>query len=142
MKLPIPQRGQPFDVSLISNIITSVNELWDNLVVNVSNYASLYTSEGRKNVRSTEVKIVTGMFDTGQFTAKAGEAKPFSYSFDMPFALPPIVTATAQTATSASKNGYAVITSITESRVEGIIVFSEKGASQVIVNIIAIGQAA
>jgi hypothetical protein len=45
MKLPVPQRGQPFDVSLISGIITSINELWDNLVINASNYASLATSQ-------------------------------------------------------------------------------------------------
>ena len=50
MKLPLPQRGQPFDVSLISNIITSINDLWDSLVVNASNYASLWTIEGKKSI--------------------------------------------------------------------------------------------
>lgn len=144
MKLPIPQRGQPFDVSLISNIITSINELWDNLVVNVSNYASLKTSEGRKSVRLTEVKLVTGTYELANQSIKtAGEPKSFNYAFDMPYALPPVVTATVQATdnTTQSKNAFAVITSVTESRVEGVVVFSSKGTASVIVNIIAVGQA-
>jgi hypothetical protein len=141
MKLPVPQRGQPFDVSLISGIITSINELWDNLVINASNYASLATSQGRKNIRLTDVKIVTGTVDI-ESNRKAASETPFRYFFDMPFALPPVVTATAQTKTTteAAKNAYAVITSVTESEVNGIVKFETKGEASITVNIIAIGQ--
>jgi hypothetical protein len=60
----------------------------------------------------------------------------------MPFALPPVVTATAQTKTTteAAKNAYAVITSVTESEVNGIVKFETKGEASITVNIIAIGQ--
>jgi hypothetical protein len=141
MKLPVPQRGQPFDVSLISGIVTSINELWDNLVVNVSNYASLATSQGRKNIRLTDVKIVTGTVDV-ESNGKASSERNFTYRFDMPYSLPPVVTATAQTksTTEAAKNAYTVITSITESEVNGIVKFEIKGAASITVNIIAIGQ--
>jgi hypothetical protein len=138
MKLPIPQRGQPFDVSLISNIITSINELWDNLVVNVSNYASIFTIEGRKSIRLTEVKLLTGTQTIESQTFSAGSNKAFQYIFDMPFLFPPVVTATVQSGTGAA---YPVITSISDSRVDGIIVFPAKLTASVTVNIIAIGQA-
>ena len=144
MKLPIPQRGQPFDVSLVSNIITSVNDLWDNLIINASNYASLWTKEGKKSVRVSEVKIVTGTTENLNGKVTDGEIKKFSYSFDSQFLLPPVVVASVQAAddSSSSKSAYAVITSVDVSKVEGIIRFETKGQSSVAVNIIAIGVSA
>lgn len=143
MKLPLPQRGQPFDVSLLSNIITSINDLWDNLVINTSNYASLWTLEGKKSIRSSEVKMVTGKTQNINGTFKDGETKEFSYDFDSPFLLPPIVTATVQAITNddPSKSAYAVITSVDVSGVKGIIRFERKGQASIAVNVIAIGVA-
>jgi hypothetical protein len=144
MKLPLPQRGQPFDVSLLSNIITSINDLWDSLVVNASNYASLWTIEGKKSVRSSEIKIVTGRTENNNGQIKDGDTKPFYYPFDSPFLLPPVVTATIQAVddTAPSQSAYAVITSISVSEVRGIIKFEAKGPASVAVNIIAIGVSA
>jgi hypothetical protein len=141
MKLPLPQRGQPFDVSLISNIITSINDLWDSLVVNASNYASLWTIEGKKSVRSSEIKIVTGRTENINGKISDGTIKTFSYTFDSPFLLPPVVTATTQAIddSSPSKSAYAIITSISVSRVDGVVRFETKGESSIAVNIIAVG---
>jgi len=141
MKLPLPQRGQPFDVSLISNIITSINDLWDSLVVNASNYASLWTIEGKKSVRSSEIKIVTGRTENINGKVVDGTIKTFSYTFDSPFLLPPVVTATTQAIddSSPSKSAYAIITSISVSRVDGVVRFETKGESSIAVNIIAVG---
>jgi hypothetical protein len=142
MKLPLPQRGQPFDVSLISNIITSINDLWDNIVVNASNYASIWTfAEGKKSIRSSEVKFVTGRTENINGKMTDGDVKPFSYTFDSPFLLPPVVTATAQALDNSepSKSAYAVITSVSVGKIEGIVRFESKGQASIAVNIIAIG---
>jgi len=60
MKLPIPQRGQPLDVTFISDIVRSVNDLYDKVAIKVSAYANLWTARGRKQVRSSKVKFVSG----------------------------------------------------------------------------------
>jgi len=141
MKLPNPQRGQPFDVSLISSIITSINDLWDSLVINASNYASIWTIEGKKSIRSSEIKIVTGRTENINGKITDGEIKTFSYTFDSPFLLPPVVTATTEAVSDASpsKSAYTVITSVSVSKVEGIVRFETKGEASIAVNIIAVG---
>ncbi len=144
MKLPVPQRGQPFDISFVYKMTESINALWDRIAVNVSSYASLWTVNGIKQRRITEVKIVTGKKDLGLgASVTLNQSVRFDYDFDIPFSLPPIVTATPSvdgTATSANKNAYVVITSITTSRVEGFVKFELAGnVGGMSVNIIAIG---
>jgi hypothetical protein len=141
MKLPIPQRGQPFDVSLVYKIIESINSLWDRIAINVSAYAILWTSQGKKNIRNSEVKIVTGQYKLTNSTVKANEYQSFSYSFDIPFKLPPIVTVSpiATDSSDASKNTYAVITAVDTAKVQGFVKFELAGTSNMSVNIIAIG---
>ena len=144
MKLPVPQRGQPFDISFVYKMTESINALWDRIAVNVSTYASLWTSQGIKQRRATEVKIITGKANLNLgASVKLDEYKEFIYDFDIPFSLPPVVTATPTidgTATAANKNVYAVISSITTSQVKGFVKFGGAGdVSGMSVNIIAIG---
>jgi len=144
MKLPVPQRGQPFDISFVYKMTESINALWDRLSVNVSAYASLWTVAGVKQRRSSEVKIITGRANLNLgASVKADEYKEFVYDFDIPFAYPPIVTASPiidGTATVANKNVYAVISSSTTSQVKGFVKFEKAGSiTGMSVNIIAIG---
>lgn len=147
MKLPEPSRGQPLDVSFIGQMVKSINLLWDKLIINASSYASIWTEKGRKALRASDIKVVTGRYDTAITTASAtATTKPFTYDFDIAFKYPPIVTATplsagsTSTPTKALQGLRAIITETTTSRVTGIIVF-EGGADAVTisVNIIAIG---
>ena len=70
-----------------------------------------------------------------------GDIKTFSYTFDSPFLLPPVVTATTEAVSDASpsKSAYTVITSVSVSKVEGIVRFETKGEASIAVNIIAVG---
>jgi hypothetical protein len=144
MKLPVPQRGQPFDISFVYKMTESINALWDRLAINVSAYASLWTREGVKQRRASEVKIITGnaSLNLGA-SVKADDYKEFVYDFDIAFALPPIVTASPivdGTTTVANKNVYAVIGSVTTSQVKGFVKFEKAGdLAGMSVNIIAIG---
>lgn len=141
MKLPVPQRGQPFDVSLVYKIIESINGLWDRIAVNASAYAILWTSQGKKNIRNSEVKIITGQQKLTNSTVKANEYQKFSYTFDIPFKFPPIVTVSpiSTDSSDATKNTYAVITAVDTTKVEGFVKFELAGTSNMSVNIIAIG---
>ncbi len=144
MKLPVPQRGQPFDISFVYKMTESINSLWDKIAVNVSTYASLWTREGIKQRRITEVKIITGKapLNLGA-TVTADSYKEFIYDFDIPFSTPPVVCASPiidGTTTAANKNVYAVISSITTSQVKGFVKFEKAGdIGGMSVNIIAIG---
>jgi len=144
MKLPVPQRGQPFDISFVYKITESINALWDRMAVNVSTYASLWTRDGTKERRATEVKIITGKADVSLgASVKANAEREFSYIFNIPFAYPPIVTVSPivnGTATAANKNAFAVITSVTTNEVKGFLQFEKAGdVAGMSVNVIAIG---
>lgn len=147
MKLPTPQRGQPLDVSFINDIVTSINSLWDKIVVSASSYSSLWTMAGRKIVKSSETKIITGQVQVTAQTATANGSFAFSYTFDVGFAYPPIVTATVQNTNSTdfTKGLRVILTSISQSDVKGIVVFetaSTANASESLntyVNLIAVG---
>jgi hypothetical protein len=144
MKLPVPQRGQPFDISFVYKITESINALWDKVAVNVSAYASLWTKEGPKQIRVSETKIITGRatLNLGA-SVKANDDKEFIYDFDISFRYPPVVTVSPildGTATAANKNVYAVISSVTTSQVKGFVKFEKAGdVSGMSVNIIAVG---
>ena len=142
MKLPVPQRGQPLDVSFVYDIVNSINELWNRVAVNVSAYASLWTVDGRKNVRATEIKFVTGQVTLSKTSVTANSYQDFSYNFDIAFKYPPVVTATPISIASpsdASKNCYAIITEVTPSSIKGVVKFETAGTVSMAVNIIAVG---
>ncbi|MCF8135655.1 MAG: hypothetical protein K9J32_09240 [Synechococcus lacustris] len=142
MKLPVPQRGQPLDVSFVYDIVNSINELWNRVAVNVSAYASLWTVDGRKSVRATEIKFVTGQIPLSKTAVTANSFQDFSYNFDISFKYPPVVTATPisiASATDASKACYAIITEVTPSSVKGVVKFEVAGTVSMAVNIIAVG---
>lgn len=144
MKLPLPQRGQPFDVAFIYDIVNSVNELWSKVTVSASAYASLWTINGRKINRNSEVKFVTGYVKLPKPSADvaAGTKVDFEYFFDLAFKYPPVVTVSpvsAGTATGTAKSATAMITTLTTNMVKGSVRFDEKGTYDIGINIIAIG---
>lgn len=144
MKLPVPQRGQPFDISFVYKMTESINALWDRIAINVSAYASLWTRDGIKQRRVSEVKIITGKANLNLGASVTADAyREFFYDFDIAFALPPVVTVSPivdGTSTVANKNVYAVISSVTTSQVRGFVKFEKAGdVAGMSVNIIAIG---
>lgn len=144
MKLPIPSRNQPLDVTFISDIVQAINDLYDKVVLKISAYASIWTATGRKQVRSTELKFVTGqvIVTTGS-DVSAGTTKSFEYRFDTAFQVVPVVTATViavgSSATDADKDAQVILTDISTSVIKGIVRFDTKGKSTVSVNMIAVG---
>ena len=143
MKLPIPQRGQPLDVTFISDIVRAVNDLYDKVAIKVSAYANLWTISGRKQVRSSEVKFVSGQVKINlDKTTTADQYVDFEYRFDIAFKFPPVVTATpisSGSATKAAKDATVILTNVTTNSVQGTVKFETIGNISVSVNVIAIG---
>jgi predicted TIM-barrel enzyme len=143
-RVPLPERGQPLDLSYIYQIANAVNELAVQLSPTVGRYTSIDTGNaGTQSVRTSDARIVGGFVTVtnSSSTTSDGEAS-FSYNFT-DFKFVPVVTATpiltSNVGTDASKDIVVVLTRITTNRVEGIVKFNTIGVTDVGVNLIAIG---
>ena len=143
-KIPLPERGQPLDLSYIYQIANTVNELAAQLTTTTGRYSSVDTvSAGKQNVRTSDARIVGGYLEVtnNASTSPDGETN-FSYNFS-DFAYPPIITATpiliGDSSTEAGKDVSVLLTKVTNNRVEGTIKFKTIGVASVGVNLVMVG---
>ena len=142
-KIPLPERGQPLDVTYISQLAQVVNELSSAISPSTYKYTSIDTpNAGRQSIKSSEARVIGGnvrVVSSGTITA--GEEKSFPYSFPGEFKYAPIATATAINTgnTVAGKNITIVLKSITTSGLEGVVRFNTSGDLSIDVNLIIIG---
>jgi hypothetical protein len=142
MKLPIPQRGQPVDVTFLSDIVSSINDLYNQIVVKVSAYASIWVPGGRKQVRISEVKLFTTQISITVKNAAADAMVIFNGSFDIGFKNPPIVVATPFGTTKAIRNSSVTIDSVDTASFKGYVNLETAigaTAETITINVIAIG---
>lgn len=142
-KIPLPERGQPLDVSYIYTLANAVNDISTQISPSSNKYVSVDApGVGRQNVKASEARIIGGSIDVvSSSTRNAGTESPFSYNFPTDFKYAPVVTATPINVggTDAGKNVSVILKSITTSKVEGIVRFGTSGDLSVSVNLIVIG---
>ena len=142
-KVPLPDRGQPLDVTYLYQIANALNDAVDTISTATYNYTSIDVKGiGRQDVKNSNAKIYASYKDiVNNETISSNTTRSFAIDFDSQFKYPPIVTATAvNTGTSTVGNDVlAIITSVTTSRVEGVVRFNSSGNVSTSVNIIAIG---
>lgn len=144
LKIPLPDRGQPLDVTYIYQIANAINDLSNSISSATDNYTSIKTRDnGVQTSKTAQVKINAAFYDiTNNETVIANATKSFSYDFDGVFKYPPIVTATVVNNNANQTSGddiSVVIRNITTSKVEGVVKFLVGGPVTTSVNIIAIG---
>lgn len=143
-KIPLPERGQPLDVSYIYQIANTINELATQIAGSAGRYTSVDTvSAGTQNVRTGDSRIVGGYITvTNNSTTSPDGEGTFSYNFS-DFAYAPIVTATPilidENSTESGKDVAVVLTKITNNRVEGIVKFKTIGVASVGINLLMVG---
>lgn len=143
-KIPLPERGQPLDVSYIYQVANAVNELATQVAGSVGRYTSVDTaSAGTQNVRTGDSRIVGGYVTvTNNSTTSPDGEGSFSYNFS-DFAYAPIVTATPilidENSTESGKDLAVVLTKVTTNRVEGIVRFKTIGVASVGLNLLMVG---
>ena len=141
-KVPLPDRGQPLDLSYIYQLAEAINNLSNELSPVNAKYTSIDV-EGlsQQTVRTSDARIIGGYVDMVKQSSDTAE-QSFSYTFSN-FAYPPIVTATVYTTgaakTAAAKDTVVVLTEITTGRVDGIVRFGTPGDASVRVNLTIIG---
>ena len=124
-KIPLPERGQPLDLTYINSLADAVNTLYNQVSVSTSNYASIdTTSQDKINLKTSEIGLVAGRVEVyNNATVTVAQEKDFSYNFTNNFKYAPIVTATPVNVgnTPAGKNVSVILKNVTTSRVEGVV---------------------
>jgi hypothetical protein len=141
--LPVPERGQPLDVTYIYQIVKAVNELSEQISPGTYKYVTLDTpTAGKQSVKASEARIIGGYVQvTTSQTQTAGSSQPFSYNFSSEFKFAPIVTATPINIgnTDAGKDVTVTLKSISTSKVEGLVKFNAAGDTSIGINLVIIG---
>jgi len=142
-KVPLPERGQPLDVTYIYQLADAVNDISTQVSSATYNYTTIDTiSAGKQNVKTSEARVIGGYIEVANnSTVSAGNEKTFSYDFPSDFKFAPIATATPVNigATPAGQNVTIILKSVTTSRVEGVVKFGASGDLSLAVNLIIIG---
>jgi hypothetical protein len=142
-KVPLPERGQPLDVTYLYQLAESVNDLSTQVSSATYNYTSIDTvSAGKQNIKTSEARIVGGYVEVANnSTVSAGNEKTFSYDFPSDFKYSPIVSATPINIgnTPAGKNVTIILTTVTTSRVEGVVRYGASGDLSLAVHLVIIG---
>ena len=141
-KVPLPERGQPLDVTYIYQLVEAVNDLSTSISDATYNYTDVdVVGAEKRSIKTSDTKFV-GKFNqiANNETVTAGQEKSYSISYSN-FKFPPIVTASVvnTSGTTAGTNTSVVISSITASQVDFIVKFGTSGTASVGVNVIAIG---
>jgi hypothetical protein len=142
-KLPLPERGQPLDVTYIYQLADTVNNLSAQVSSSSYNYTTIDTSSaGKQSIKTSEARLIGGIVRVADnSTVSASSEKTFSYDFPSDFKYSPIVSATVVNTgnTPAGQNVSVVLKKPTTSRVEGIVRFGASGNLSLDVNLVIIG---
>jgi methionine synthase II (cobalamin-independent) len=145
-KIPLPERGQPIDVSYVYQLANAINQLADQVTTTGFNYTTVDTPAlGKQNIRTSEARIIAGTISvTSNSQEASGSTKTFTYAYNGNFKYTPVATATivntGGTATSAAaENATVIITNIDANGLTGLVRFNTAGRATTSVNLIIVG---
>lgn len=142
-KIPLPDRGQPLDVTYMYQIATAINDLSDSISNATGKYATINTnSVGKKTLKIPDMRVYADYIEVSNaatVTSKTIIEKRID--FGVSFAYAPIVTATIVNNSNqvSGNDADVVITSTTTSAVNLRVKFATAGEASVGINIIAVG---
>ena len=141
-KIPLPERGQPLDVTYLYSLVDAVNDLSTQVASTSTNKTIIDTvSAGKKEIKTSNSRIIGGYVEVANnSTVSAGNEKTFTYDYK-DFKYPPIVSATAVNIgqTPAGQNVNVILKTVTETRVEGVVRFGSSGDLSLSVHLIIVG---
>lgn len=142
-RIPLPERGQPLDVSYIYQLANALNELATQVSPATNKYITVDTPNvGKQSIKASEARIIGGYIEVANNSTKtAGDEVTFSYDFPSDFKYAPIATATPLNIgnTPAGKDVSVILKTVSTSKVEGVVKFNSSGDLTVAVNLIVIG---
>lgn len=142
-KVPLPDRGQPLDVTYMYQLANAVNDIADSVSTATNRYATIDTrAVGKQNFKIPDIRLYAGYLDfTNNQVVTATQVIEKSTDFGVAFSYPPIIIATViNNNTQASGNSATVVVSSTSTTSASFRVrFDTAGEASVGVNFIAIG---
>jgi len=141
-KIPLPERGQPLDVSYIYQLASAVNDVSSQVSSATYNYTTIDVKQlGKQSVKTSDTRVIGGYKEiANKKTIVAGDEISNFYPFEGDFKYPPVVTASVINLDGTpAGNATIVINSITVSRVDFTVKLGVSGTASIGVNIIAIG---
>ena len=142
-QIPLPERGQPLDLTYVYQIADAINTLSSQVAPSTNKYVTVETpQDGKQSVLSSGVKINAAYVEVyNNATVLAGQEQPFSYAYPAEYKYAPVATATPVNVggTTAGKDISVILKNVTTSRVDGIVKFNANGDLTVGVNLIVIG---
>jgi hypothetical protein len=143
-KIPLPERGQPLDVTYVYELAQAVNEMAKEVSPATYDYVTIKTPDtGPNNRKITEIRVIGALEKVGSSgqSVSPGQEIPFGTTFTGEFRFPPIVTATAINVgqTPAGSNVSVILNDPTTSGVTGFVRFNTTGVVSLNVNLIIIG---
>lgn len=143
-RIPLPERGQPLDLSYIYQLAEAINDISLQLSPSNNRYVTIDTpADGKQSTLSSGLKMNAAYIDvsSGSATVLAGGEQPFSYNFPAEYKYAPVATATPVNTgnTPAGREISVILRSVTTSRVDGVIKYNASGELTVGVNLIIVG---
>lgn len=142
-KISPPERGQPLDVAYISQLVTAINDLSNQVSPSTYKYVTIDTATlGKQSVKASEARIIGGYKEVANnSTYNKGQQISRTYEFGTDFKYTPVVTASPINigGTEAGKNVSVVLTSVTTSKVDFTVTFNSTGDLSIAVNFVIIG---
>ncbi len=79
-KIPLPERGQPLDLSYIYQVANAINDISAEISPSIYKYVSVDTpNAGRQSLRSSEIRMIGGYLDiASNSNVNSGNEKTFT----------------------------------------------------------------
>lgn len=142
-RVPVPERGQPLDLTYINQLAEAINELSTQLSPSNNRYITVQTpKDGKQSTLSSGLKMNAAYVEVvSNSSVLSGTEQTFSYEYPAEYKYDPVATATPvnRGGTPAGREISVIIREVTTSRVDGIIKFASSGNVTVGVNIIIVG---
>jgi hypothetical protein len=142
-KVPLPDRGQPLDVTYMYQLATAINDVSDSISTATGKYATIDTRTiGRQTFKIQDIRIFAGYIEAANKTTVSPTTTiEKSVDFGVAFAYPPIVIATIinNNTKAAGDDATVVVSSTTTSSASFRVRFATTGEASVGINYIAIG---
>ena len=143
-KVPLPDRGQPLDVTYMYQLANAINDVADTVSTATSKYATIDTRQvGKQTFKVPDIRIYAGYVDVANaqtVTATQVIDAP-NQDFGVSFKYPPIVVASIvnNNTQTAGNSATAIVSSVSTTSVSFRVRFDTTGEASVGINYIAIG---
>lgn len=143
-KVPLPDRGQPLDVTYMYQLANAINDVSDSVSTATSKYATIDTRQvGKQTFKIPDIRIYAGYVDVSNaqtVTATQVIDAP-NQDFGVSFKYPPIVVASIvnNNTQTAGNSATVIVSSVSTTSASFRVRFDTAGEASVGINYIAIG---